>query len=183
MLKADDVSRDEPTGQWTAAIYADTDAGKRLKTTGSARTIPIHAELVRVGFLDFVESARECGGDAWLFPTVSVAKGAKAWTKWFRRYLDRLGITDKRKGLHSLRHGFIDALRAGGVQEDLNDALTGHTEKTVGRSYGARARHPRQRHKTIIDRFGMAQMVEAIGKVKYPSVDRQALCWRATGRR
>jgi hypothetical protein len=120
---------------------------------------------------------RKGGSDAWLSPAVSPAKptGVAAWTKWFRRYLDKLGIIDKHKGLHSLRHNFKDALRAAGIAEDLNDALTGHTNHTVGRSYGARARHAKERHKVIVDRFGMAQLVEAIGRVKYPSIDLQAV--------
>jgi integrase len=180
MLQAADVSKDDTTGQWVVAIYSDRDTGKKLKTKGSARTIPLHPELVRLGFLDFVEAT---GCDTWLFPAVSTEEGVKAWTKWFGRFLDKLGITDKRKGLHSLRHNLIDALRAGGVQEDLNDALTGHSEKTVGRGYGARARHPTQRHKTIIDRFGMPKMIEAIGKVRYPSVDLQAVRWRTTDKK
>jgi hypothetical protein len=123
-----------------------------------------------LGLLDFVETARKCGSDAWLFPAVSRAKPTGV-AKWFRRYLEELGMIDKRKGLHSLGHNFKDALRAAGIAEDLNDALTGHTNQTVGRSYGARARHAKERHKVIVDRFGMAQLVEAIGRVKYPSID------------
>jgi integrase len=177
MLKGIDISKDETTGRSAVAIYADKGAGKSVKTIGSARTIPVHPELVRLGFLDFVETARKGGSDAWLFPAVSPARstGPAGWTKWFRRYLDKLGIIDKRKGLHSLRHNFKDALRAAGIAEDLNDALTGHTNQTVGRSYGARARHAKEHHKVIVDRFGMAQLVEAIGRVKYPSIDLQAV--------
>jgi integrase len=184
-LQVADVSKDEAAELWTLAVHTDRHAGKRLKTTGSARTIPVHPELVRLGFLTLVEAARKRGGnEAWLFPPVAPKGGnIKAWGKWFSRYLDGLGITDERKGLHSLRHCFKDALRAGGVQEELSDALTGHSNSTVGRSYGARARHAKQRHKVIIDRFGMVQMVEAIGKVKYPSVDLQAVHWQATDKK
>ena len=180
-LQAADISKDEATQHWTLAIYADKDTGKKLKTKGSARTIPVHPELVRLGFLTFVEAARKGGNDGWLFPPVSPAKpaGAKAWTKWFGRYLDGLGIKDGRKGLHSLRHNFKDALRAGGVPEDLSDALTGHSVGTVGRGYGARARHAKQRHRVIVERFGMARLVEAVGQVSYPTLDLQSVCWRA----
>jgi integrase len=179
MLQAADISKDEATQHWTLAIYADKDTGKKLKTKGSARTIPVHPELVRLGFLTFVEAARKGGNQ--LFPPVSPAKpaGAKAWTKWFGRYLDGLGVKDGRKGLHSLRHNFKDALRAGGVPEDLSDALTGHSVGTVGRGYGARARHAKQRHRVIVERFGMARLVEAVGQVSYPTVDLQSVCWRA----
>jgi integrase len=180
-LQVGDVIKDEATRSWTLAIHADEDAGKKLKTKASARTIPVHPELVRLGFLTLVEAARKRGDDAWLFPPVSPSKptGAKAWTKWFGGYLGGLGINDSHKALHSLRHNFKDALRAGSVPEDLSDALTGHSVATIGRRYGARARHAKHRHKVIIDRFGMAQLVEAIGKVKYPSIDLQSVCWRA----
>jgi integrase len=174
-LRTADVNQED--GHWTFAIYADKDAGKKLKTKGSARTIPIHPELVRLGFLELVESNNE-GGDVWLFPAVSPAKpsGLKSWTKWFGGYLADLGIAGERKGLHSLRHNFADALRAGGVDEELREAIMGHTVKTVGRGYGAR--HAKHRHKTIIDRFTMPRIVDAIGKVKYPTIDLQAVHWR-----
>jgi hypothetical protein len=38
-----------------------------------------------------------------------------------------------------------------------------------------RARHAKQRHKVIVERFGMPRLVEAIGKVTI----RQAVFWRA----
>jgi integrase len=176
-LKPADVNQE--AGHWTLVIYADKDIGKKVKTKGSARTIPIHPELARLGFLEFVEAARS-RSDPWLFLAVSPAtpSGLKSWSKWFGGYLADLGIAGERKGLHSLRHNFTDALRAGGVHdEELRGAIIGHTVKTVTRGYGAR--HAKHRHKTIIDRFGMAQMVAAIGKVNYPTIDLQAVWWRA----
>jgi integrase len=179
MRKAGDVCKDEATGHWTIAIYADKAAGQNLKTPGSARTIPIHPELVRLGFIDYVETARAAGTYAWLFAAVASEKAANARTHWFGRYLDKLKIAGDGKNLHSLRHQFTDALRqAGGVPEDLNDALTGHVVRTVGRRYGARSRHPTQRHKVIVERYGMARLVEAVGKVQYPNIDLQAVRWR-----
>src|SRR5262249_34256836 len=130
----------------------------------------------RLGFIDYVETTRKAGTKVWLFPAVSSEKAANAWTHWFGRYLDKLKIVGDGKGLHSLRHQFTDALRrAGGVSQDLNDALTGHVVRIVGRRYGARSRHPTQRHRISVDRYGMAQLVEAIGKVHYPSIDLQAI--------
>ena len=61
---------------------------------------------------------------------------------------------------HSFRHGFKDALRAAGVSEDLNDALTGHSGGGVGRSYGA---------KDVVRRFGLKQLAEAVAKAEYPA--------------
>jgi hypothetical protein len=75
MLQAD-VSKDKATGHWRLAIYADKDTGKKLKTRTSARTIPVHPELVRLGLLAFVEAARKGGNEGWLFPPVSPARPA-----------------------------------------------------------------------------------------------------------
>ena len=124
--------------------------------------------------MDIVEAARARGGKAWLFLAVSTERGKQNWSQRFSKCMRELGFRG-RKGLHSLRHNFKDALRAGGVPEDLSDALTGHSGGGVGRRYGARARHAKQRHKVIIERFGMKRMVEAIEKVEYPSIDLQAL--------
>jgi integrase len=109
---------------------------------------------------------------------VASDKTANTWTQWLGRYLDRLGLGGGGRGLHSLRHCFTDALRAAGVPEDLNDALTGHSNHSVGRSYGARARHPSQRHKVIVERYGMQRLVEAISAVQFPTIDLEAVRWR-----
>jgi hypothetical protein len=56
------------------------------------------------------------------------------------------------------------------------------TGQTVGRSCGAGARHGKRRRKVIVDRFGIAQLVETIGKVKYPTIDLQAVRGSAAAR-
>src|SRR5262249_39952779 len=115
--------------------------------------------------LRFVEEARRIGGsDAWLFEAISPESkdGAKAWSKWFGRYLRTIGITDTRKVFHSFRHTFIDALRAAGVNEELNAALVGHSAGgSVHRSYGA---------KEMARRFG-PQLAKAVASVRYRKLD------------
>ncbi len=142
----------------------DKATGKSLKTRSSARIVPVHPHLVRLGWLAYVDRVRRGGESAWLFPQIApdVAGGLKAWTKWFNRHLRSIGITDRRKVFHSFRHLFKDALRAGGVHEDLNDALTGHSNATVGRRYGA---------KEIVRRFGMPALKDAIDSVTYRGLD------------
>jgi integrase len=161
-------------GVWCLEVYSNKQAGQNLKTTGSARTIPLHPTLGELGFPEFVKAAR-ARGDEWLFPAVATDKPANTWTQWLHRYLDRLGLGGGGRGLHSLRHNFIDALRVAGVTEDLNDALTGHSNHSVGRSYGARARHQSQRHKVIVGRYGMPRLVEAVTGVQYPSIELRAI--------
>jgi len=123
-----DVTADEVTGISTIKVTEDLEQGRRLKNAGSRRVVPIHPELVRIGFLRFVEEVRQGGGSkARIFPLLTPGpKGGlgEAWSKWFGRYIRGLGITNRASVFHSFRHSFKDALRRAGVSEDVNDALT-----------------------------------------------------------
>src|SRR5262249_3439535 len=99
-------------------ITEDKKRCKRAKTRTSLRTIPLRAELLQLGFLEFAREAQQGRGpQEWLFPEIAPDRpaGAKAWSKWFGRYLDDLGVTNPDKVFHSFRHTFMDALRAAGV--------------------------------------------------------------------
>jgi integrase len=166
-LRAADVTADEVTGIWTISITEDLETGRRLKTRGSRRVIPVHPYLVHLGVVDLVNQVKqERGSDAQLFPLLNPGpRGGfgEAWSKWFGRYIRGLGISNKHHVFHSFRHGFKDALRAGEVSEDVNDALTGHAGGgAVGRSYGA---------KDMLRRFGLQTLADAVGKVAYPGLD------------
>ena len=125
----------QEVGIWHLSIN-ENDDGKQLKNTGSTRNIPIHQTLIELGFLKYVNSLRSQK----VFPklTVDTHGGLTGnWSKWFGRYKKSIGLTDKRKVFHSFRHTFKDALRNSGVDEALSDALTGHTNGSVGRQYGS----------------------------------------------
>ena len=149
------------------AFIEDKKIGRRLKTATAVRTVPIHPQLITLGWLQHVDAVRRRDGiTAWLFPEISpqVRGPLKAWTKWFSRYLRSVGITDDSKVFHSFRHTFKDALRAAGVREDLNDALAGQKNSSVGRSYGAKQKSGA---KDIVRRFGMPRLKDAVYAVKY----------------
>ncbi len=160
-LAADNIQM-ESNSVSVLVITEDRPRGKRLKTRTSQRVVPIHAELVRLGFLDFVQRIRTVeGGGAWLFPMVAPDKrgAAKGWSKWFGRYIGDRGVTSPDKVFHSFRHNFKDALRAGRVGEDVIDALAGHsTQGSVSRSYGA---------KEMLRRFGIEVLTDAIARGKF----------------
>lgn len=52
-LTAADVQIDEATAHPIIIIREDESRSRSLKTPGSARTIPVHAELIRQGFVQF----------------------------------------------------------------------------------------------------------------------------------
>jgi hypothetical protein len=165
-LRASDVRNDEATGVSLMWFKRDTKAGRRLKTKTSERVLPVHPQLIRIGFLDYVAKRRKDGERAWLFPSVAPdQKGAlRAWSKWWGRYLrNHMGISDTNKVYHSFRHGFQDALRRTTPDEELRDALTGRSSgKSVGRTYGAKA---------MLDRWGARALKKAIDRVSYPGLN------------
>jgi integrase len=173
-LTVADVTTGEPSQITMITIREDPEQGRRLKTAGSARVVPVHPELVRIGLRRFVEEVRSGGGtSARLFPLLTPGpKGGfgEAWSKWFGRYIRGLGIANRASVFHSFRHGFKDALRAAEVSEDVNDALTGHAGPgTIGRQYGA---------KQMIRRFGIATLAAAVSKVTYPGLDLSDLTYQ-----
>ena len=149
------------------SFVEDKRAGRRLKSATAQRTVPVHPQLITLGWLRYVDGVRSRdGGSAWLFPQVSPQTPAaiKAWTKWFIRYLRNSGVTSHTKVFHSLRHTFKDALRTASVPEDLNDALLGQKNNSVGRGYGAKQKSGA---KDIVRRFGMSRLKAAVEAVTY----------------
>lgn len=111
--------------------------GKRVKTKSSKRRVPIHPRLAAHGFMGFV-AQRKAAGAAFLFDLSVTSYGSRtaAWSKWWGRHArEACGISDPRKTFHSFRHGWKDAARAV-MPEEHHDAITGHSNGSVGRSYG-----------------------------------------------
>ena len=165
-LRVSDIREDEETGIPFMWFTRDAKAGRRLKTRSSERVVPVHPQLIKLGFLKYVETRRKAGDRAWLFPTVAPdQKGAlRAWAKWWGRHLrDHVGVRDTNKVFHSFRHGFQDALRQATPDEELRDALAGRSSgKSVSRRYGAKA---------MVERWGVKALKEAIDKISYPGLD------------
>lgn len=168
-LTVADIRAEPETGAPLFYITLQATRGKRLKTKASQRVIPVHPELVKLGFLEFVEEVRRASGaDAFLFPLVAPKSardrsGVAAYSKWFGRYLRAQGVTDTAKVFHSFRHGFKDALRKASPDEELRDALAGHKgPKSVARDYGA---------KEMLTRFGIELLKDAVEKVAYQGLE------------
>jgi integrase len=165
-LRVSDIREDDATRIPLMWFTRDTKAGRRLKTKSSERVVPVHPQLIEIGFLDYVATRRKDGEQAWLFPTVAPdQKGAlRAWAKWWGRHLrTHVGVKDTNKVFHSFRHGFQDALRQATPDEELRDALAGRSSgKSVSRRYGAKA---------MLERWGIKPLKDAIEKITYPGLD------------
>jgi integrase len=110
----------------------DEGAGKRVKTKAARRAIPVHAELIRLGLIDYVATLRE-RGETRLFPELRERRDGHGQTvsKWFRRYRERCGIDGSRKVFHSFRHTVIDRLKQTGHAKERIAALVGHEDDSM----------------------------------------------------
>jgi integrase len=92
------------------------------KTSQSLRRVPLPAAVLK-----FVP--RKIDGR--LFPG-----DPRAASKRLNRFLNGIGIGDRRKVVHSLRHRAQDRLRAAGCPEDCRWAILGHEKETVAAGCG-----------------------------------------------
>jgi integrase len=98
------------------------------KNKNAIRHIPIHSKVINLGFLDYVEKIRG-KGKAQVFPLLNGGeKGfSKNTSRRFGELLDKVGITDRLKVFHSLRHTFITRLHEASAPATHVMRLAGHT--------------------------------------------------------
>lgn len=126
---------------------SDEGEHQKVKTEVSLRTIPVHPDLVALGFLDWVDALR-AQKSARLFPTAkaTAVNGQGNWiTKAFGRHLEQVGTNwpNAKRGFHSLRKTLIQELQGAGVVSELRAQLVGHElddehHATYSRTFTAR---------------------------------------------
>lgn len=110
----------------------DQGDGKATKTAAGKRDVPVHSELVRLGFLEYTEHVR-ASGHRELFPQIpqsaSRSRG-KNFSFWFNETLRRqAGIVGANPSFHSFRHNARTSMENNGVAPRTADAVTGHAPK------------------------------------------------------
>lgn len=119
-------------GVWSIAITDEGD-GQQLKSLAARRTVPIHPQLIELGFLDFVEDMKPYGGILFPYLTEDPNKGGFGATPSERwgKYLDSIGITDSRKVFHSFRSTANDRLKQQGISEETRCQFVGHEHGSI----------------------------------------------------
>lgn len=104
--------------------------GKKLKTKAAKRKVPIHPELVRLGFLDYLEDVKIAApANKQLFPYLTPTKHGRLSdraSKHFGRYLDTVKLQSRSKVFHSFRDTVNNQLSENGVSIELRCHIVGH---------------------------------------------------------
>lgn len=157
-LHVEDIRHDPQHGHY---LYIHNAEERKVKTASSWRQVPLHPELVKLGFLEYVKQVKA----GRLFPTLKPDKYGKlatTFSTWFGRYLDQLGITDESKVFHSFRHSFIAVCKqkaAAGIPPEVREAIVGHTPTNeIAATYG-----------DVL--YPLEPQVQAMQHVGYPGLD------------
>jgi len=133
---------------------------QKLKNPASIRQVPIHRELLKIGFLEFVSTQRK-RGEKRLFPELKLTEQGYSgnFSKWFGRRKEAFISQDRRQKVtfHSFRHTFADYLRAVRARSYEIDRLSGRKSNSMSH-----------------DRYGsdlkIASLKEALEKISFSHV-------------
>ena len=139
---------------------------KKLKTKQSRREVPLHPEMLRLGFAEFVEQRRQDTTSLHLFPELTAGhKGyfSDAFSKWFSRFVILTLGEGCGARMHSFRHQFRDATRAARLPAESVALLAGW-EAGDGPS------------NSQMNQYGRGQsflrtLAEDLAQVEYPGLD------------
>lgn len=134
-LLVTDVQRCSDAGVWYLSISPGE--SKTVKTASSRRRVPLHADLLALGFLEYAQGVSQ---DGRLFPKLEAHKSngwghavGRAWAKYLR---DVVRLQSEADPSHGFRHTFKTLCREVGIEGAVSDWMTGHSSAGVGASYG-----------------------------------------------
>lgn len=155
-LTVDDVKQKD--GIWYFDIN-DEEESKSLKTGAAKRLVPVHSELIKLGFMALLEKSRglRITNERLLYELSYSSKThwGRMLGRWFNDvFLPALELKTDRLVLHSLRHTAITGLQQANVEMPKIQALVGHEPDTITMgTYGGQ--------------FTLQQLKDAIECLKY----------------
>ncbi len=122
-LRVEDVAQQDGV----SVILVRRGEGQSVKTSAGERAVPVHPELVKIGFLEHARAQREAG-EVHLFPDLPRGKDgghSSIFQKRYGRHLRAIKAYTPKTTFHSYRHCATDALGEAGVPADRIRAIMG----------------------------------------------------------
>lgn len=140
-LRLDDVIVEGATPHISINEEGSTTADKKhVKTEAGVRLVPLHPELMQLGFADFVGHRRKtCGKHVRLFWEIAYGADGLAsstFSKWWGRAMDKMGLDDPALTFHSFRHTAEDFYKTSLTPKYLIDQIMGHSDQSSAGEYG-----------------------------------------------
>lgn len=147
----------------------DNKPSKRLKNQNSKRLIPVHQDLIALGFNRLLNRRKRLNHKQ-LFPELHKHADdregqSQPASKWFGRYKSKYGFTmDGVKAFHSFRHTFVDELKNRNTPEHITAALAGHSHENI--TYG-----------TYGGKTQIGLLNEHLQRIEYKGFNKDSIKW------
>ncbi len=117
----------EADGIWIIRID-DRFEGQKLKNQTARRSVPIHDQLLTLGFIEFVQSVKH----ERVFPELKDSRDGfgSAASKWFGRFKSKQGF-GRGHDFHSFRHTVATQFKRHQVSHIVAGELLGHTQNNI----------------------------------------------------
>jgi integrase len=125
-LRVKHVRRDEESGIWHVDLFSP---GLRLKDSGSPRFVPLHANILELGFIE--DRILERDPEAMVFPEAKASKAdgkfGDLFGKWFGLWRRHYSVPDA-MDFHSFRHTVETLLVRSGCTRAIAEEFIGHED-------------------------------------------------------
>jgi len=139
-----DVRLDDPVPHFVITEEGSAERGtgeeKMVKSHAGVRRVPIHQDVLDLGFGDFIQrrvrDKRPHKRVFWQIGFGADGQASTVFSKWFARLLDSVGLKDPALVFHSFRHTAEDACRNALLPQYVIDRVIGHAGRNVSDGYG-----------------------------------------------
>lgn len=138
-------------------ININTEAeGATVKTEAGVRLIPLHPELVRLGFLEYVAALRKVG-ERRLWPALNITstRPGTYFSTWFSEAVKKV-ISEDAPTFHYFRHGVRTMLVRKGAPESLMNAIMGHRQTGTGSQ--------------VYTEYAPDMLLDTVNRLEYPGL-------------
>lgn len=149
-------------GIWIVSI---SDTNRRLKNQNAIREVPLHPEVIRLGFLSYANSVAPTD-DSPLFPDIAPQgkdrKRGPRITRWFVDYRKQIGLYRPGIGMHAFRHTAITR---------ITDAITSEQQRRHRDFIMGHARPAGEGNERYDKGPGLAAAAATLALLTYPEID------------
>ena len=142
-------------------MFVEDSENTKVKTESSIRKIPLHPQLIELGFIDYVGNLRKKKKTRvfWELREDRDGFASKVSRHYNEKFLPAIGVWEKhKKVLYCTRHTFINKLYSEKVDENVIKTLVGHEKEFTMKHYGG-------------DPFAPERLLEEISKVSYSGIN------------
>ena len=142
---------------WFLNITDDGDENKSIKSEAGKRKVPLHKDLIALGFIDFVSKRK---ASKRLFPDYSFNQNGgygRNLGRWCNEsFLKKLGVKEPGVVFHCFRHTVITRLSQASVPEPIVKCIVGHARSGVTQEVYMKEGYTLKQLADALDKFVVA---------------------------